>query len=393
MPFNRYIVLVSSFLLFLCLGVNYSWSIIAQDLRANHGFSMASSQAVFSVYQLTFTIAFILGGKLLDKLGPVIAGVVGSVFFGAGFLLAGFLPLTPECLMLSIGLFSGIGLGLAYASPIYAAQKTFPNHTSLATGVTVASFGLSAVCFTFIAELLLSMGWSLSAIFRLYGIIFIVIGCLASSGLNVPGQRKKKIAVPEERFVSVLTSRTYWMLVIPMFAGLFAGLMVISNLKTIGLEWGMVPYVAAIGVSIIALTNAFGRIGWGYVAHKWDEETAIRFSLIIQAVSLILAAFFARTPALFILFAAIAGFNYGANLVLYASFVTRIFGVEAFGKVYPLVFLSNGFAGFLAPMTGGRIYDLTGSYFWAVTVASIFCVVGLIMFEVLRPHKISRKVS
>ena len=392
MPHNKYLVLVSSFLLFLCLGINYSWSIIAQELRANHGFSMASSQAIFSVYQLVFTIAFILGGRLLDKLGPVVSGIVGSVFFGTGFLLAGFLPLTPICLMFSIGLFSGIGLGVAYASPIYAAQKTFPKHTSLATGFTVASFGISAVCFSFISEFLLGRQWNLSTMFRLYGIIFIAVGWLASLGLNVPEHGKEKVVAPAVRSISVLTSRAYWMLIAPMFAGLFAGLMVISNLKTIGLKWGMVPYIAAIGVSIIALTNAFGRIGWGYVAHKWNEETAIRFSLIIQAASLLFAAFFVRTPALFIIFAAIAGFNYGANLVLYASFVTRIFGIEAFGRIYPLVFLCNGVAGFLGPMTGGYIYDVTGSYFWAVTAAGILCILGLVIFEILRPHKVPDRV-
>jgi MFS transporter, OFA family, oxalate/formate antiporter len=390
MPLNKYLVLISSLLLFLCLGINYSWSIFAQELRANHGFSMVMSQTVFSVYQLIFTTAFIFGGRLLDKFGPVVAGITGSVFFGVGFLLAGFLPLTPICLTLSIGVLSGIGIGLAYASPIYAAQKTFPQHTSLATGVTVAGFGFSAVCFTFISEFLLSREWSLSAIFRLYGITFIVIGWLASRGLNVPRQGKEKIAAAGVQSISLLTSRTYWMLVIPMSAGLFAGLMVISNLKTIGLKWGMVPYVAAVGVSVLALFNTLGRVGWGYVAHKWNEETAIRASLIIQTVSFIVAAFFVRTPVLFIIFAAIAGFNYGANLVLYASFVTRIFGVEAFGKVYPLVFFCNALAGFLGPMTGGRIYDVTGSYFWAVMAAGIFCALGLVMFEILRPHNISK---
>ena len=157
MTVNRYLVVFSSFALFFCLGVNYGWSIFAQELRANHGFSMALSQAVFAAYQIVFTIAFILGGKILDKFGPVVSGIAGSVFFGSGFLLAGFLPLTPICLILSIGVLSGIGLGLAYASPIYAAQKTFPKQKSLAVGVILTGFGFSTVCFAFISEFLLSI--------------------------------------------------------------------------------------------------------------------------------------------------------------------------------------------------------------------------------------------
>lgn len=392
MPGKKYLVLVSSFILFLCLGVNYSWSIFAQELRANHGFSMAASQTVFSVYQVVFTAAFICGGRILERFGPVTAAIAGSVLFGAGFLLAGFLPLTPVCLTLGIGVISGIGVGIAYASPIYAAQKTFPGHTSLATGITVAGFGFSAVCFTFISEFLLGRSWSLSAIFLLYGAGFILTGVLASRGLKVPEQKQGRTGAGGAPFLSILASRRYWMMTVPMFAGLFAGMLVISNLKTMGLQWGIVPYIAAIGVSVIALFNTLGRIGWGYVAHKWNEETAIRFSLIIQALCLLLAAFFARSPVIFIIFAIIAGFNYGANMVLYASLVTRIFGVESFGKVYPLVFICNAFAGFLGPLTGGRIYDLTGSYFGAVTAAGIVCLLGLVLFEILRPRNSAPRV-
>jgi OFA family oxalate/formate antiporter-like MFS transporter len=380
----KYLVLASSFLLFLCLGVNYSWSIIAQELRAHHGFSMAVSQSVFSIYQFVFTLAFLLGGRLLTRLGTTKTGIIGTVFFGTGFLLAGFLPLTPACLILSIGIISGAGLGIAYGCPIYAAQKAFSAQKALATGVTVAGFALSAVCFAFIAEFLLGRGWSLAEIFKLYGVIFLAVGWFASLGLSVPAGRTKSEFPEKIRLLSVFNSKAYWMMFLPMFCGLFAGMLVISNLKTIGLRWGMTVYVAAIGVSVMSFFNAFGRVGWGYVAQKWREETAIRLSLLIQATALILAAFFIDTPALFFIFSAIAGFNYGANMVLYASLVSRIFGVELFGKVYPLVFLCNSLAGMIAPITGGRIYDVTGSYFWAVVLAGIICFAGLAVFEVLR---------
>ncbi|MBN2038868.1 MAG: MFS transporter [Spirochaetes bacterium] len=385
---KKYFVLFASACIYLCIGINYSWSVFAQELKAHYGFTMAQGQSVFSIFQLTFPVVFFFGGRVMQKFGPVTSALAGSLLFGGGFALAGILPLTSLNLILTIGVISGAGLGLSYAAPIYASQKNFPDKKAIVTGITVAAFAISAVIFSLFTESLYKKGWSISNIFLTYGIIIIVIGCFASLGLRTDGSDEVKIKEnPSEavkiKFSKLVTSKLYWALTIPFFSGVFAGLMIFGNIKSIGIQREIVPAVAAIGISSISLFNAAGRITWGYVAHYTSEAFALKIALMCQAVVLIAGAFFLHSSWTFILFAGLVGFNYGANLVLYPSLASRIWGVEAFGTVYPFIFIGNAFAGFLSPSLAGIVLDVTGDYFWSLIVAGVLCVFAFAAFRQL----------
>lgn len=385
---KKYFVLLASSCIYICLGINYSWSVFAQELKAHYGFTMTQSQSVFSVFQLSFPIIFFLGGKFLEKFGPVASAFTGSLFFGGGFVLAGILPLTNMNLILGIGVISGAGLGLSYAAPIYASQKNFPDKKAIATGITVSAFAVSAVIFSFLTESLLKHGWPISKIFLSYGIIIIIVGCLGSLGLRTEDSQEVKIKEnpPEAekiKFSQLITSKTYWALTIPFFSGVFAGLMIFGNIKSIGIEREIIPAVAAVGVSSISLFNAIGRITWGYIAHFTSEAFALKVSLLTQSLVLIIGAFFLRSSWTFILFAGLIGFNYGANLVLYPSLISRIWGVEAFGRVYPFILAGNAIAGFISPSLAGKVLDETGDYFWSLIIAGILCIFALAAFKKL----------
>ena len=73
----------------------------------------------------------------------------------------------------------------------------------------------------------------------------------------------------------------------------------------------------------------------------------------------------------------LAGFNYGACLVLYAAETAHHYGARQMGMAYSTLLLANGVAGFVAPPVAGRIYDLTGSYtpaFLIFGTLSLICV-------------------
>jgi OFA family oxalate/formate antiporter-like MFS transporter len=342
---------------------------------------MASAQSVFSVYMVVFTIVFMLGGKLLHKFGTLVPTLLGSLLFASGFLLAGMLPISQWSLILSIGTLSAAGLGLAYVSPMYVAQKVFADKKALMTGVTIAGFGMSALIFSFVSEFLLDKGFDVSRIFRTYGSLFALAGIAASLGIKVDLPKGNESA--SHGVLSLFKSSSYWMLFFTMFGGLFAGLLVITNIKTIGLEWGVPLWAAILGVPVISLSNAMGRVIWGAYAHVKGESNGVILSLLVQAMALMMAVLFVRSPVPFLVFAAIIGINYGANLVLFPSLSTTLWGVEAFGHVYPLIFLCNAFAGFLAPIFGGRMFDLTSQYSISLLVASAICLVSSAYFYLL----------
>jgi OFA family oxalate/formate antiporter-like MFS transporter len=76
---------------------------------------------------------------------------------------------------------------------------------------------------------------------------------------------------------------------------------------------------------------------------------------------------------------------FGSQFVLYAGYLSKTYGVTEFSKRYPLVFLSYGLAGIIAPGIGGWIADITGSYNTAIMLCFVLLSVsGLVLITANR---------
>ena len=138
--------------------------------------------------------------------------------------------------------------------------------------------------------------------------------------------------------------------------------MIIGNIKPFGLSLNLSLLITGTAVSILAFSNAIGRIGWGIIGGFLEGKKAIFLSLTSTAIVCLSAAFAVKDDLTFFLFVVFAGFNYGACLVLYAAEIANHYGTEKMGTIYSTLFLSNGVAGFIAPPLAGTIFDNTGSY-------------------------------
>ncbi len=74
------------------------------------------------------------------------------------------------------------------------------------------------------------------------------------------------------------------------------------------------------------------------------------------------------------------GFGFGANFVLFARETATLYGANNLGYVYPYIFLGYGISGIIGPVTGGLIFDLSGSYSLAAYIAAILSITGAIVF-------------
>ena len=151
---------------------------------------------------------------------------------------------------------------------------------------------------------------------------------------------------------------------IGMFAGTFGGLLVIANLKPLGLYAGFTTSEAAFAISLFAVGNVSGRVLWGaiYDGIGW---AAIPLSLLLMGfTSLALqltASYYAYLTCI-----ALIGFSFGSCFVLYAAHIAAVYGSKRVKDLYPVVFLVYGASGVVGPWIGGHIFDLTGSYASAI---------------------------
>jgi OFA family oxalate/formate antiporter-like MFS transporter len=146
-----------------------------------------------------------------------------------------------------------------------------------------------------------------------------------------------------------------------MFCGTFAGLLVVGNLKPMALSQGLGSATATLAISVFALGNAMGRIGWGQVHDRLGTRPTVFLSLAFLGASMLL---FLLPPAPLPVLAAVllTGIGFGGCFVVYASSVVELFGMGLFPRLYPICFLWYGLAALIGPPLGGLMADVTGSY-------------------------------
>jgi len=371
---KRYLVLSSAFLMQTCLGATYAWSVFVSPIRNLTGVSQTIAQIPFTTFYFAFPITLLFSGSILNSLGARRSAITGTLLFCLGWALAGFGGSHSfASVILGVGLLSGIGVGMAYIVPIAVGNRWFPHRPGLVTGIAVAGFAGGAALVSLGAEaMILSGGRTPFQALTLLGFTFLVLAVPAATQMEFPDRADLATVVPPRR-TELLRMVAFRQLFLAMVAGLAAGFAVSSNLKDLSPIADL--SAGAIAVSVFAGANAVGRIVWGWVFDRMLPSSVIRLNLVAQAA--VLAGVFLVVidlPSL-VIFAALAGFNYGGVLVLYASAVARRWGLEHLGHAYGLLFTANVVAS-PAPMLAGLSLDVSGSFVPAFLVLAGFAVVA-----------------
>lgn len=374
---NRWVVLAAGVTLQLVLGGIYAWSTFVPYLMEGYDLSRSRCGLIFGLVIFSFTVAMIPAGAVLQRMGPRITVSIGAALFAAGYLIASFSQGDYAVLLFGIGVVAGAGIGFGYVCPLAVGMRWFPENKGLVTGVSVAGFGGGAILLSAIAEHYLIHGVDVLVVFRWIGIIASgVIVAVALLMAEPPGNRQS-FPAGTSGIVGHLLTPMFMICAAGMFAGTFAGLLVVGNLAPMALNMGFSEEQAVLFISVFAVGNGSGRIIWGQI-HDRIEHVVIPVSLLFLGASLfplILA------PPFWLMTAAcvMVGFGFGACFVIYAASVVHYFGDELFPRLYPLCFLGYGLAGLIAPAVGGWIADRTGSYREAVLLSvAVVALAGIV---------------
>lgn len=373
----RIMVTLSALLMQLCLGATYSWSVYVQHIKTIADISQAQAQVPFSVFYFIFPLTMIFSGTLVDRFGPRVAAISGGLLFGSGWMISSLGIENFTYTILGNGIIAGVGAGIAYIVPISTCMKWFPNNKGLVTGVAVAGFGGGAALVSSVAGYLLKLDVNPFALFGYFGLVFMFL--IVFSGFfmqNPPGFSKVEILKLDIR--KTLTDKRFIILYFAMFSGLAAGFAISANIKEFYASATLMTGVRA--VSFFALANAFGRIVWGSIFDRFDSHIIIQLNLLSQALLLFLSPLIVTSSAGLQIFAAVAGFNYGGILVVYAGSVARIWGANKVGSIYGWLFSAN-IPGAIAPLLAGYFYDQTGSFTIPMYIIAIIILAAIIVLN------------
>lgn len=405
----------------LALGVLYTWSIFKGAIKQSiekggpeaFKWDMASLNDPYAVCCLVFALVMILAGKCQDVFGPMKTAIAGGILVGAGFIWSS-QTTDYTSWVLGFGVLAGSGIAFGYSSATPAALKWFPpNRTGKVTGIVVAGFGLASVYIAPLSQYLLT-NWGVQKAMLFYGLAFpVVVGVLALFLVNPPAgfvpegfidrrtsdeqgvKERTKFHIENVSPAGMIRAPIFWWLWLLFFIGAGAGLMVIGSIA--GMAKTSMGSLAFIAVAILAVGNAGGRIIAGMMSDRIGRKKTLlimfAFQTILMFVAVPATTKGASNSLLIVLLASFIGFNYGANLSIFPSYVKDLWGMKNFGVNYGILFSAWGIGGLVLSKVSQNLIASTGDYRSSFMVAGTLLLFGTLFSFVMRDRKEEKRIE
>ncbi|MEO0117407.1 MAG: OFA family MFS transporter [candidate division WOR-3 bacterium] len=395
--FNRWLIMVGAIIIQLCLGAIYAWSVFRKPLQGEP-LKLTPTQATlpFALVLISFAIATIIGGRWQDKKGPRLVATVGGILLGLGLILSGLLKTFPG-IVVSYGIISGIGIGLAYVCPISTGVKWFPDMRGLITGISVAGFGAGALIVAPVARALID-SVNVFNTFVILGIIFLILVIIGAQILRNPpeGYKPEGWTPPPSSTATaygytpgeMLSTGSFYLIWLIYFFGCATGLMIIGQTSPIGQELAKVSKeTAALAVSTLAIFNALGRILWGKISDSLGRMKTLLLIFLSCGVAVLLYNIIPLFPSYYWIGISLVGLCFGGYLAVFPAITADFYGTKNVGVNYGLVFTAYGIGGLLGNIFAPQVLEKTKSYNLAFWVAGLLCLIGMVLTLIIKQPK------
>jgi MFS transporter, OFA family, oxalate/formate antiporter len=406
---SRWLIAAMGTVLMLCLGTVYAWSffqgLLVREFKDALGWSNTQVAWIFSLAIFFLGVTAAWGGSQLSRRNPRLLSMIGALLFAAGYAVAAFAFRTRSLPLLyaGYGVIGGIGLGLAYVTPVATVSKWFPDRKGLATGMVVMGFGLGALLMSkVLAPLFLGLtGRNLTVTFLCLSGVFLVLGLASAAFMRNPpaGWTPKaspsaagKGACPEITDLparrAVLSGR-FFLLWVVFFCNITAGIAIISFQSPLfqdlwkKMDPSLAPAVlAGLGATLVAASSLFngaGRFLWGAVSDRIGRAQTFRIMLASQ-VAVFALLVVTGSPWVFAVLVCWVLLCYGGGFGTMPSFICDVFGNRLMPVVYGSVLTAWAAAGVVGPQIFAALQDRlspASAALWSFIVAGGFAVIGL----------------
>jgi OFA family oxalate/formate antiporter-like MFS transporter len=395
---GRWWIAVAAVLVQLALGAVYAWSVFNKPLQSEFGWSKSQVVLPFEVAIGVIFIGTLVGGRIQDRRGPRPVALAGVVLYSVGIMLASLVTSKDQLwlLVLTYGLMGGLGLGLAYITPIAMLAKWFPDKRGLITGIAVGGFGFGAVITGPVAKNLLAGTSHKPGVFLPLGIAYLVAGLLGASlfrnppaGYAVPGWEPatsgRSIATTDVYDLGgALRTPQWWLLTAILTLNTLCGIAFISQASDAaqGLT-GISAGAAATFVGLMGLFNGAGRIGWAALSDGVGRMRAFLGMLLVQGVAFLILPHVAF--AVFAVLAALIYLSYGGGFGTMPATAADFFGTPNAGAIYGAMIVAWSIGGVVGPLIAARLYESSGGYGLPFTVLGVVALVSAVLPLITRP--------
>ncbi len=391
--YNRWLILVAAIVTNICIGTLYAWSVFSLPLGKVFGWPATAIALAFTINHALSPVAMIGGGYIQDRLGSKANVIIGGIMFSVGLFITGFVS-SVEMLYFTYSVLAGIGGGVVYAGTLGNTVKFFPDKRGLASGLVAAGYGSGA---TIVAPIASSMIISVGVLttFKILGVIFFAVIFLCSlvikkappgftpAGWTRPAAVNAPLpAAADLAWTQMLRDKVWWVVLVMLTCSAMSGLMITAFASPIGQQmFKLTPMDAAFFVSLVAISNALGRVAFGYISDKIGRSSTIMVMYVISALAMLNLAVTGSVTG-FAISGIGVGAVFGGFMSTMPSIISERYGLKNFGVNYGITFIGFSLAAIFGPMTAATVRVATGNYEQAFWIALGLNVLGL-LFAIL----------
>jgi len=406
---NRWFQLLISLICMMAISSpQYVWTLFTKPLSAKLGVPLSELQITFSMLIVLQTFFSPFQGGLIERFGARRLISIGTLMSGLSWVLASQAS-SIGMLYLSYGLVGGLGTGIVYVGVVGQMVRWFPDRRGFAVGMVAAGYGMGAILTTFPISSALA-GKGLESTLWQFGIIFAVIGVIASQALRSPDPMT---ALPATRVAQstgndlaprqMLRTPLFWLMFCMMTMMSTSGLMVTSQMASFARDFGitnvMVFGLAALplALTIDRLTNGLTRPFFGWVSDHFGRENTMFFAFALEGVAMALWLMTRDNAVLFVLLSGVVFFGWGEIFSLFPSTLTDTFGTRNATANYGWLYISQGIGSILGGPLAALMHEKTGSWHpvfgTAITLDILAAVLALVVLKPWRKRYLARAIG
>jgi len=376
---------------------------LARDLGLSH----TTTSLIFGFSSLEGGLQAPIAGYLIDKYGPRIMMIIGTILAGIGFIL---LPLANDFLsfvLIYVGVIAlGINAGF-HNSAGAIVNRWFIRQRGLAFGIISVGIALGGGIMTpIIAAIVLNWGWRTSVMIS--GIAILAVGLpLSMMVRNSPedvGQTPDGDPVREkaERSAEALTSSdftlrqatrtvSYWLLALGITLRIAAQAGILVHIVPMVVWKGLDESAGAIVIATISFSAVGTRLFMGWLGDKTSKRALVVLGMVAGAAG---ALFLLLAPGklwVFIVFGLMFSITDGAAGLTWAM-IGDYFGRVSYATLRGVITFCVSLGSLATPVIVGRIFDVTDGYFWAlIPLIGVYLSAALVFMIIRKPKPISNR--
>ncbi|HUA22628.1 MAG TPA: OFA family MFS transporter [Steroidobacteraceae bacterium] len=423
--FSRWMVPPAALCVHLCIGQVYAFSVFNLPMTKLIGIG----ESVPADWQLTdlgwiFTLAILfLGvsaavlGRWVEEGGPRLAMFTAALCFSGGFLVsaAGVHAHNIWIVYLGYGVLGGIGLGIAYISPVSTLIKWFPDRPGMATGMAIMGFGGGALIASPLSVWLMARFSTPSHVgvaetFIVLGIVYFIFMMVGAAivrvpapgwkpaGWTAPAQPPKLVTTANVYVYTALKTPQFWLIWWVLCLNVTAGIGVLGQASAMSQEMfpGKVSVVAAAGfVGLMSLFNMAGRFLWASASDYMGRKNTYFVFFVLGTVlySVVPTAGKMGSVGLFVLCFLVIISMYGGGFATIPAYLKDMFGTRYVGAIHGLLLTAWSAAGVFGPVLVNyiRAYEIAhgvakaNAYNLTMYLMACLLVIGFFCNLLIRP--------